>query len=579
MMLDKKLLEGIKFGAKEMQAVKANSDAFRVGIEYEFTPLEKGQGLLKDKLEGKDLEEILHVFFNENMFTEFSNLYDEFIIEGNLESLRFMEQTYENCDVWMGLIRTVCALAISIKYHENEYDGKTQDMLSDEKADAYIKLFSDIAEKYDFQFVDTDFNYIDKKTFFELCYLFDVHEGAETFKGDEGLIEEFWQALRHFSEAGDELTYVHDENRRSKILNLVQFFKNSNLDKIAKTTEHPYGYEGFDGFSSDSDSLHYYQVIDYENKYSKLSFFTSECISYIIENSGDLVIENPTRHIEGVLSEYGIKSGVIQDIVTEHDDMVEVITTELTVMEALDNIERMFEFLMDNAKVYEYAGMHISISTVKHDHDAFDMIKFVTLLDLPHILKYFPERGYVNNLYDIVKNILKNKLSVIFIDCIEYGATMSDIVNEGIEYAKLKINKEKHQSINFSDYRVLNGRIELRFFGGEDYHQRKDDIVTQMLRALYLLTFAYTDEHNDTYKRKLAKMVNEVFKENLGMSFSHVYKGLYELNKCDPNLGLTKILYETDKIDNAETKRKVEKVIRQYFKNESTLRAVRQFFK
>jgi hypothetical protein len=112
------------------------------------------------------------------------------------------------------------------------------------------------------------------------------------------------------------------------------------------------------------------------------------------------------------------------------------------------------------------------------------------------------------------------------------------------------IDTNKYQSIKFGDYKILDGRIELRFFGGENYHTMETEIKHHILRALYLLSFAYTDEYNNDYYKKIAKMVNRIVKARYGVSISTLVSAVDKINKMFPE-GLSEIYKRYDKPNGA----------------------------
>ena len=211
-------------------------------------------------------------------------------------------------------------------------------------------------------------------------------------------------------------------------------------------------------------------------------------------------------------------------------NMKEVITEKMTVTDALEHIQDMFRFISKHGTVADYAGMHISISTDKYDLYHFKLAKFVTIMDIDHLRDYFPDRGHVGNLTQNVSDIIKkNIFDVMLRHVLKNERTLMPVIKD-LDYAiSTGVNREKYQTINFGDYHISKGRIELRFFGGENYHERYEEIVTHLLRALYLLNFAYTDEHNKEYYKKLTKMANKTLMKYTGFSFSYIYSSMIKI--------------------------------------------------
>lgn len=210
------------------------------------------------------------------------------------------------------------------------------------------------------------------------------------------------------------------------------------------------------------------------------------------------------------LSNIGLYDDV-DTIVPEHDNMTEVITKKMPLSRALKHIRGMFDFIVDNdIEVPEMAGMHISISTNKYLLDSFNVLKYYLLMDTESIHRIFPERGHVHNSYGKILEIMEMHVYYSESYNLEHvkrsiskgkTSTLEDIIKTRIPV--------KYQTINVSDYHARNGRIELRFFGGQDYHSLYSDIKKQLLRALLLLELAYTDLYRQEYLKRLSKLVQD----------------------------------------------------------------------
>lgn len=240
--------------------------------------------------------------------------------------------------------------------------------------------------------------------------------------------------------------------------------------------------------------------------------FGQKEVSDILSRSGDFNIgieyefnmsggEYDRSDVENILSDgFGIKH--IDKVVPEHDSMIEVITEKMSLKDAIQNIKGMFEFLnSDMASVKSFAGMHISISTNKYDLSDFNKSKFTVLLNSEYIHKIFPERRHVENVSSAIKQTLgmfKNHYS------------NKDFTSETIETLESIINEKlntKYLTATMKDYNMMDGRIELRFFGGENYHTMFDKIKQQVLRSLFIMELAYTDLYQKEYYKELYKFI------------------------------------------------------------------------
>lgn len=571
---NKNLFEGIKFGQKEMQAVRDASSDFRVGIEYEFNVNEEDSMVDfnpdPDASFATNFEMLEKVLEHGSRSAE--SVYDDFIDDDNtLDGLDIMAGDPRNSSRFNGLLVLAHELSNRIKNTQAK-DTETKDLFGGEGlAEGYAKLLTDVATSVkDFVIEDTDYMTLGMSTFIEICYLYDILMHGDAFGGNDDLIRELYEFLKYLRIGGDDLSFSETDNPSDEVMRFVSFVNKSQLQKIPDPEEFSYTFDGFN-----SSTIEIQEIIDYEEEHGPLDFLDSAFAVYI--QTLEVERDFNEKVTLGELSEAGVDTDMIREITTDHYDMVEIITHPLPVNAALENIKEMFEFIRERGETFDYAGMHISISTTQHDLDDFDLMKFVTLMDLPHVLNYFPAREYVQSLQDIVEDKISQYMSGNMTYDIDYGSSMTDVAMDALNYAREAIDDHKEQSIKFGDYEIMDGRIELRFFGGEDYHNRQDEIFTHLLRALYLLTFAYTDEHDKTYKKKMVRMISNVFKERVGMTYSYVFKALKEIHELDPNLYLDDMLKKTDDISDSDVRESVKTVLRRYFKNEGTIKRIRRF--
>lgn len=186
--------------------------------------------------------------------------------------------------------------------------------------------------------------------------------------------------------------------------------------------------------------------------------------------------------------------GAIENLVPEHDNMLELITKKLPLSTALKHIKGMFQvFKEQEIEVPSMAGLHISISTNRYNLDDFNISKFFVIMNSAYIHNIFPERKHVTDKSEIIKSSL-SKLS--------FASLTKDTIKE-IEAVIESNLSNKYQTINISEYGIRNGRIELRFFGGENYHEQYEQIKVSLLRSLLLLEVGYSDLFQKQYYKEL----------------------------------------------------------------------------
>jgi len=215
--------------------------------------------------------------------------------------------------------------------------------------------------------------------------------------------------------------------------------------------------------------------------------------------------------LEQQLKNRGLMNAV-DKILPEHDEMTEVITKKLSLKSALKHINGMFSFLSEeNIEVPEMAGMHISISTNKYSLDDFNAVKFFLLLDSDYIHRIFPAREHVVNIAHTIKNNID--MIVRTMPQWEEGSFKNNITTSKIKDLEKRLEDDlqgKYQTANIKDYHLRDGRIELRFFGGENYHDLYDNIKQQLLRSLFIMELGYTDLYKKEYYKEIYNVIKNL---------------------------------------------------------------------
>lgn len=245
-------------------------------------------------------------------------------------------------------------------------------------------------------------------------------------------------------------------------------------------------------------------------KIKDIEFFLQEGIKFGQKEMSDILsraedfnvgIEyefRPTSKQKVYLAHWFKKYGIynISEITPEHDEMTEIITDKMSVSNAIDHLDKMFSLIEnEEIEVPEMAGLHISISTNKYDLNDINMAKFLVLMNAKYLNNIFPERSHTNSIfYELINKLNLNKN-------IKFNKQFISSLENKIESTL----QDKLQSIKISDYTLIEmkGRIELRFFGGENYHKQASLIKREILRSLHLLEIAYTDLYQKEYYKEL----------------------------------------------------------------------------
>lgn len=530
--MTKKIFEGVKFGDKEKALVLQNADDFNVGIEYEMhyrPPLDfhelasDGYEFLVAKMENNDLREEMENIYNEALDSDIylTNITSDFPI-----ILKMMYALYD----FEQFVKKNVRPDIDV---DAAFGGEQDELIDDEKTpELFLRALKKTFEDNEIKWSDVTEVLTNLKAntpqYEDIILLMDAYFDGDLFD-DEGSMGKYSDYLKI-------LTYIVTSDDEKGISGMVDSMANTEIGPptpeedldftMGKVNSDTIKYEDYNSYRMSREPIEVIEDI-------VLEYFREHGHEHIHEMSGD----EEGIPTEANLADNGVDTTVIDTISTDHGDQAEVITDKMNVIKAFNNISQMFNFIYDHAETSNISGMHVSISTNKYDLDDFNMMKYVALLDMDHVLDLFPERQYVYDLSGIINGAIQDELRGVIEE--EYAnnngrLSATSLVKELAKSAKRMIDTEKYQSIKFGDYNFLDGRIELRFFGGEDYHTMENEIKHHILRALYLLNFAYTDAYNNVYYKKIAKIVNGNVKENYNVSISTLVSAIDKVNKMFP---------------------------------------------
>lgn len=225
----------------------------------------------------------------------------------------------------------------------------------------------------------------------------------------------------------------------------------------------------------------------------------------VLNRNGDIVLKGLIPGIEELFTTHKIP---FRNIVGEHDNQIELITEVMTIPEGMLHLKRMFDVLSNGVDGYTFktshnSGLHISIS-LANESKPFNPLKFALFMNSDYIHSMFDERTYVKT-YDsiITKYINQFKYDYTNREIIEkLEATFNEKLGHG--------DGEKHFTFKIGDFLTYNGRIELRFFGGEQYQLSYREVEQQLARSLYILGVAHGDKFNKDYYRILSNKIQKL---------------------------------------------------------------------
>lgn len=471
-----KLYEGVKFTSKEKSLVQSHNKLFNVGVEYEFH--------LNSGLQNSAFSDDSIPFENINFNT--------------LDESDFSSSDYRE-GFW----------GLSIGQYQVFYNRNIEES---RLYAAYSNMYIDSLE----ELTESKFNAHIADFIFQLRLA--INEGSTYDRIKKLVTNMYYDSIRKLSYFEDTLPLLNIDIIRGyigdNIYELLLSLSYGDLDE--ELLEHIIE----EGISLDDERVEILTRLD-----DLMVDISGEDMIETIFNMSDVTYYERPEKLELPDS----INDNLYSIVDEHAFQVEVITNYCTPDSALSQIRDMFGFISEHGYTSDSSGMHVSIST--QEPEKVDLLKFLVLMETGHIVSdIFPSREYVDN----IDSIFNKKLKTIFNNLIIFGdidhtSTNTDIFDFLIHRIRDSgLFYRKEQSIKFGDYDYSNGRIELRFFGGEDYEDRYDEIEFHIYRALYILLVSSSKEFDKVFKKELfsfmSNAIEKYCKEQLiGLELAKLY--------------------------------------------------------
>ncbi len=219
---------------------------------------------------------------------------------------------------------------------------------------------------------------------------------------------------------------------------------------------------------------------------------------------------------------------IYHKLTTDNDHQVEIITKPMEYSDAVIHLENTFRFIDHNGHTSNSSGLHISISTNRYDLDDINIEKLFILLNFNFIhSSLFIPRLFVTNSQEVVTTAATDTIQSFFqdnlLDMIKANTPLTTVVDELYDHIDIQnILWNKQQSINLSSYRIMDGRIELRYFGGKDYPNQKEKILKELARTLHVMEAAYTDQYEDEYRKARIVYMDNLFEQVTGVTLGEL---------------------------------------------------------
>ena len=584
----KSLVEGVKIGNKEKNHILQTSEDFNIGIEYEFGMIgvehmepyihgDEGVFSIEELRDSQELNEIGDID-DINLF----NSYDKF------KSFLYTEGTEK---LGIATLNIFDDMVHGVIFHQ---DGDKEIVLyGDEydhirtlhhyiESDEIVNSNDDIRKASILAFQVISNQLISFKTKVIRQYTKDSEQDVseltlddiETDTGtsdlfSEDLTKELGNAfLGDLYKSLNQHGYMEDAIELENEEFFLENFKNNPLPFINDLYDivEEYINPFLEGDDVDESEL-YEKIIEFIKSYSlnPLDYDLTSNIDIFIENNAkfaDYWVEEKSQTVQSIADENRVSYDKI--VHEQHGDQAELITEPMDLEDALSHLKATFEMIeKEELYTFEESGLHISVSSNEYDLNKFNLVKFIMLMKYDYVDELFPERQYVNNIMGTLEQDIKGKLFEIF----------SQISDKNIQQFVLKLKESiasssvsnvKHQSINFGDYRVSGGRIELRFFGGEYYEQQFEQIKDMLLRTLYILNISYTDLYEKEYNKAFYKWLDGFLKETFaGLGVSELlYVAKLVEKQSNMEIAFDNIMNQLEKRGYSRDDRQLQSIIR-----------------
>ena len=237
--------------------------------------------------------------------------------------------------------------------------------------------------------------------------------------------------------------------------------------------------------------------------------FWDQAISELSGEGGEITnndyVDYITERLQDNRNPWGIDSDDIQRVMVEVgiEDGVETISKPLPLHDALELNEQMFDHIRDIGFTSAATGLHVNMSMkgMNFRRDNFNTAKLILLLNPKMLQQFFGLRGYVD---DQFKGLTDHRLFDI-----AGGRNANDQLKR---FETLAFKVDKHHQVNagnffdHTDAAAHQDRLEFRYVGGKDYEHRQKTIEWNIYRMAYMMLVAF----NEGFGRK--EYLKEVYR-------------------------------------------------------------------
>lgn len=221
--------------------------------------------------------------------------------------------------------------------------------------------------------------------------------------------------------------------------------------------------------------------------------------------------------------------------------MNELVTGPLQYYEAINIMYKVYNLIEEYGYTNQRSGVHLNISfkefdlNLKYRLSELNKLKFILNLNEEKIFQMWPEAK------NKLQKLHKNSISLIF----PKNNFVSDLHLEdlnNITRHAFTVPESKHFGINLA--KIHSGYLEIRYIGGKNYHQKKDEsrqLIDHIISTLYNTlkhNYEYTHSEVNIIKNELIRQKQLVTSLKEYDNFVESYPNLQLLVdlKSDPNI-------------------------------------------
>lgn len=185
----------------------------------------------------------------------------------------------------------------------------------------------------------------------------------------------------------------------------------------------------------------------------------------------------------------------------KHELGWELVSPPMPIKQSLMHLKQIFSWIRENGYYANHTcGFHVNVSYADKTTQA-DSLKLILLMGEKYLADLFDRatnRFAASHIQELQAKIRKNPQIVLTAD--------TDIQQLKTQLRKL-LSQEKNRTVNLGK-QATRGYLEFRIAGGENYHQRFDEIENMILRYGFVLKASLDpDSFKREYTQELAKLI------------------------------------------------------------------------